>query len=112
VGVVPVPELEPSPPVDVPVITLLDSGLETTIECQDGTVDLLGSGNRLTLVGTCAQVRVAGSANQVWVQRVTSIEVTGSASTVTWQDGPDDSGTEPAVSVLGVNSSVTQGPLP
>jgi Protein of unknown function (DUF3060) len=108
----PVPVLEPSTPLDVAPVTLLDSGIEQTLECQDGSVDLLGSGNRLTLVGTCHEVRVAGSANQVWVQRVTSIEVTGSASTVTWQDGPDDSGTEPAVSVLGVDSSVTQGPLP
>jgi hypothetical protein len=112
VPVEPVPVLEPGPVIDVPAITLLDSGVEQTLECQNGRVDLLGSGNRLTLLGTCQQVRVAGSANQVWVERVTSIEVTGSASTVNWQDGPDDSGTEPAVSVLGVDSSVTQGPLP
>ena len=36
----------------------------------------------------------------------------GRANTITWQSGPDDNGTEPTVAILGVDSSVTQGPLP
>ena len=97
---------------DVPTYRLLDSGVEQTLDCGNGIVSLLGSGNHLTLTGACVQVRVLGSSNQVWVERVASIDVLGSASTVTWQNGPDENGTEPTVAILGADSSVTQGPLP
>jgi hypothetical protein len=109
---VPAVEPEPAPAMDVVAVRLLDSGVEQTLECQDGIVSLLGSGNRLTLVGSCLQVRVLGAGNQVWVQRATTIDVLGSANTVTWQDGLDDNGTEPTITILGTDSSVTQGPLP
>jgi hypothetical protein len=44
-------------------------------------------------------------------QRALAIDVLGAANVVTWVSAFDD-GTPPAVAIVGVDSSVSQAPLP
>jgi hypothetical protein len=114
---VPVPEPAPEPAPDplplvvLPVHNVLESGLELTFDCGDGLLNLVGSGNLLTLTGTCQHLNVLGSNNQIWVQRVMAIDVLGGSNAVTWESAFDD-GTPPAVAIVGVDSTVSQGALP
>ena len=97
--------------VEVTVLNLIDSGHEMTLDCADRLLNLMGSGNVLTLTGTCQHLNVLGSNNQIWVQRALAIDVVGTANAVTWEGAFED-GSPPAVAVVGIDSSVTQGPMP
>jgi len=111
----PEPAPEPAAPdpvmVEVTVLNLVDSGHEMTLDCADRLLNLMGSGNVLTLTGTCQHLNVLGSNNQIWVQRALAIDVVGTANAVTWEGAFED-GSPPAVAVVGIDSSVTQGPMP
>jgi hypothetical protein len=109
---------EPAPPTEIAIeawdqaIVSFESGQTLNLECGDGgLVMLLGGGNSVTITGTCRGVQVVGAGNQVWIERAHSIEIAGSASTVIWQNGPDDA-TPPAVIMYGPESIVEQGELP
>ena len=67
-------------------------GSTQTIDCNESTLIVLGSGNNITALGTCWAVTVQGSANLIVADNVINdITVYGSGQTVFYKNG------EPAV---------------
>jgi len=63
-------------------------GVEETLDCNDGTLLVNGTGNRITAVGNCWAVSVMGSGNTVVADSVThDITVYGWDETVFYHSG-------------------------
>ncbi|HEX2214724.1 MAG TPA: DUF3060 domain-containing protein, partial [Mycobacterium sp.] len=64
-------------------------GTTTDIDCADGkSLNVGGSNNTLTVIGTCANVNIGGSDNKITLERVGSeLAVVGLNNTVTYRDG-------------------------
>ncbi|WP_342375167.1 DUF3060 domain-containing protein [Myxococcus stipitatus] len=89
-------------------LELVDTGSTVTHDCGDGgTVEIVGSNNKVTLTGTCEAVEVTGSNNTVTVHTVRRIETTGSVNSVTWKHGPER-GKKPRVSNTGSKNRIAQ----
>lgn len=78
-----------------------------TIDCKGGSVEVLGSANRLTLVGECRAVEVTGSDNVVTVEAVERIALSGERNRVAWRRVLGDR-LEPRVSTLGGGNRVVK----
>lgn len=80
-------------------------GTTTEIDCADGkSLNVGGSNNTLTVVGTCANVNIGGSDNKITLERVDSgLAVVGLNNTVTYRDG------EPEINDTGNNNSISKG---
>ena len=64
------------------------SGVTKTIDCNESTLIVLGSGNTVTALGTCCAVTVQGSSNIVVADNVINdITVYGNDQTVFYQNG-------------------------
>ena len=88
--------------------TLITGAGETgTYDCRGRGVTITGASNKIRLVGRCTSVQVTGALNEVTVDSVGSIVVSGTQSKVIWRSGLD--GGRPDVNVTGFGSSVTQG---
>ncbi|BBX18580.1 hypothetical protein CRI77_08000 [Mycolicibacterium duvalii] len=77
----------------------------TEIDCADGkSLNVGGSNNTLTVVGTCANVNIGGSDNRINFDRVDKeLSVVGLNNTVTYRAG------DPQVNDTGNNNSITRG---
>ncbi|MDY6998798.1 MAG: DUF3060 domain-containing protein [Actinomycetota bacterium] len=63
-------------------------GTVQTVDCNDSTLFVLGTGNRITAVGTCWAVTVQGSSNTVVADNVINdITVYGWDQAVYYKDG-------------------------
>jgi Protein of unknown function (DUF3060) len=63
-------------------------GVKQTIDCNDSTLIVLGSGNTVTALGTCWAVTVQGSGNTIVADNVINdITVYGSDQTVFYKNG-------------------------
>lgn len=73
-----------------------------TVDCANGTVTIAGRQNTITVTGECRKVDVSGTENNVAIDAVAAIEVTGTGNKVTWSRavGRD----EPRVSLTGSNT--------
>ncbi|MGP4056160.1 DUF3060 domain-containing protein [Mycobacterium sp. 4D054] len=80
-------------------------GTTAEIDCADGkSLNVGGSNNTLTVVGTCANVNIGGADNKISIDRVdTELSVVGLNNTVTYRDG------DPKVNDTGSNNSITKG---
>lgn len=80
-------------------------GTTTEIDCADGkSLNIGGSNNTLTVLGTCANVNVGGTDNRITVERVDNeISVTGFNNTLTYRDG------DPTVSDTGRGNNIGRG---
>ncbi|MFB1295574.1 DUF3060 domain-containing protein [Mycobacterium sp. pW049] len=80
-------------------------GTTAEIDCADGkALNVGGSNNTLTVVGTCTNVNVGGADNRISFQRVdTELSVVGINNTVTYRDG------DPTVNDTGSNNTVSRG---
>lgn len=83
------------------------SGSKETHRCGPNTeVDISGASNVVTLTGECKRVSVSGSSNEVKVEAVGSIDVTGTSNNVTWKRGLGKA--KPKVSRTGIGNKVSQ----
>ncbi|MFY1621412.1 DUF3060 domain-containing protein [Micromonospora sp. WMMD736] len=80
-------------------------GTTSEIDCADGkSLNVGGSNNTLTVIGTCANVNIGGADNTITFEKVdTDITVVGFNNTVTYSDG------EPTINDTGSGNTVTQG---
>lgn len=80
-------------------------GTTAEIDCADGkALNIGGSNNSLTVIGTCSNVNVGGADNKISIERVDGrLSVVGLNNTVTYRDG------DPAINDTGTNNSVTKG---
>lgn len=63
-------------------------GLTETIDCNDSTLFVVGSGNNITAMGSCYAVAVQGSSNTVVAENVAhDITVYGFDQTVLYKSG-------------------------
>ena len=63
-------------------------GVTKTIDCNESTLIVLGSGNTVTALGTCCAVTVQGSSNIVVADNVINdITVDGNDQTVFYKNG-------------------------
>lgn len=80
-------------------------GTTAEIDCADGkALNVGGSNNTLTVVGTCTNVNVGGADNKISFDRVDAeLSVVGINNTVTYRDG------DPKVNDTGSNNSISKG---
>ena len=83
-------------------LTLVDSSMTKTIDCAGRNVAITGSANKYTFTGSCAEVAIKGSKNDVKIGTAAAITVTGSFNHVTWSDG------NPKTSNTGTGNSLGQ----
>ncbi|QSQ14181.1 DUF3060 domain-containing protein [Myxococcus landrumensis] len=89
-------------------LELVDSGRTVTHDCDDGgTVEIVGSSNKVTLMGACEAIEVTGSNNTVTAHTVRRIETTGSGNSVTWKYGAEK-GKKPRISNTGSKNRISQ----
>jgi hypothetical protein len=66
-------------------ITIVDNGVEKTIDCTGREVNLLGNRGHFTLEGACRSVHVQGNANQVSVNgSMLHINALGNDNEIVW----------------------------
>ncbi len=80
-----------------------------TVRCSGAGVTVRGSRQRLTLLGSCAQLSVTGSQNVITVERVGRIQIQGSRNTVLWKVALG--GSSPSLRLSGSGNTV-QGTRP
>lgn len=80
-------------------------GTTAEIDCAEGkALNVGGSNNTLTVVGTCTNVNVGGADNKISFERVDAeLSVVGINNTVSYRDG------DPKVNDTGSNNSITKG---
>ncbi len=89
-------------------VKVTGSNERRSIECNGGTVSIIGGANELTLRGACKKVDITGAGNTVAIESVGAIEVSGANNRITWQDGLD--GRRPRVSRTGLGNVVSRAP--
>jgi Protein of unknown function (DUF3060) len=68
--------------------TIIGQGIEQTLDCNNATLLVNGSGNRINAMGTCWAVTVQGSSNVIVAENVINdITVYGSDQTVFFKNG-------------------------
>jgi hypothetical protein len=79
-------------------------GTTAEIDChQDKSLNVAGSGNTLTVKGTCSSVIIGGADNKITLERIDNeLDVVGFNNTVTYEGG------EPQVDNLGTGNSITK----
>lgn len=79
-------------------------GTTADVDCGDGkSLNVAGSNNTLTVVGTCASLIVGGADNEITLETVRDeIDVVGLNNTVTYGSG------DPKVDDLGSGNTVTK----
>ncbi|MBP7868243.1 MAG: DUF3060 domain-containing protein [Acidobacteria bacterium] len=80
-----------------------------TLHCDGDTVRVSGNENRITLLGRVAKLVVSGHENEVRVEAVGAITVSGFDHRVVWERGIGKD--TPVVSNLGQGCTVEQGPV-
>lgn len=80
-------------------------GTTAEIDCADGkALNVGGSNNTLTVVGTCTNVNVGGADNKISFERVeTELSVVGINNTVTYREG------DPKINDTGSNNTINKG---
>jgi hypothetical protein len=87
--------------------TVVDNNHTTSIACKTGdSAEIAGNGNKVTVTGECANVRVTGNSNTVSIDAAESIDVLGNKNTVTWKRGLG--GKDAAVSNPGTDNKVAR----
>jgi hypothetical protein len=75
-----------------------------TVACGNAGAHVQGTGNTVTLTGTCSDVLVEGSNNTVHVATLGSLKVGGMSNKVYWTNGID--GATPKITKEGMGNSV------
>jgi hypothetical protein len=84
-------------------LTLTDSAKTKTIDCAGQNVSITGSSNTYTFTGSCGEMAVNGSKNEITIAKVGQISVNGSFNHVTWSSG------NPKTSNNGTGNTIGQG---
>jgi hypothetical protein len=84
------------------VIEINGASLERVYQCGGQTVEVNGTSHDLVLEGRVGHLEVNGTNNRVHVENANTIDANGVNNVVTW------SGDRPAVSIAGINNSVSQ----
>jgi hypothetical protein len=77
-----------------------------TYDCKGRSFNVAGKSNTVKLTGECQNLRVAGTSNEVDVEAVASIHVSGIENQVTWERGVNNK--PPSISKSGINNSVSK----
>lgn len=83
-------------------LTLVDSAMTKTIDCTGRNVAVTGSANKYTFSGSCGEVSIKGSKNDIKIGTAAAITVTGSFNHVSWSDG------NPKTSNTGTGNTIGQ----
>jgi DUF3060 family protein len=83
--------------------TLLDTGVKTTMKCNDGHLTIDGDSNTMTITGHCASLTVAGQQNHITVDASDTIDVNGINNVIIYHSGA------PLTANTGTGNSVQQG---
>jgi hypothetical protein len=83
-------------------LTLVDSAMTKTIDCAGRNVAITGSSNKYTFTGSCGELSVMGSKNDIKLATVAAVTVSGSFNHVTWSGG------NPKTSNAGTGNSLGQ----
>lgn len=80
-------------------------GTTAEVDCADGkSLNVGGSNNNLTVIGTCSNVNIGGTDNTIAFDRIDNeISVVGLNNIVTYKDG------DPTVDDLGSGNRITKG---
>ncbi len=81
-------------------------GAKQALKCGNDAVTISGSGNRVTLTGSCTQIVVNGDRNVIVAATVGQIVVNGKTNTVSWQKAMK--GTRPMQRVTGSGNKVVK----
>ena len=89
------------------LITITGNDYRESVECSGQDVVVSGLHNSIDLQGSCASLSVTGLGNDVQVDAVKVITVTGKNNRVAWEQG--DGGRSPVVNNTGTNNLVERG---
>ncbi|MBX7452098.1 DUF3060 domain-containing protein [Mycolicibacterium sp. 3033] len=80
-------------------------GTTADLDCADGkSLNVGGSNNTLTVMGTCANVNIGGADNKITFDKVDKeLSVVGINNTVTYREG------DPKVNDTGSNNTISKG---
>ena len=80
-------------------------GTTADIDCADGkSLNVGGSNNTLTVLGTCSSVKIGGADNKITFDKIDKeLSVVGLNNTVTYKDG------DPKVDNLGSGNDIKKG---
>lgn len=88
------------------VVKIAGMNQNLTYECKGRSFNVAGTSNTVKLTGQCESLRVAGTTNQVDVEAVATINVSGIRNHVTWERGVNNK--RPSISNSGINNSVSE----
>lgn len=90
--------------VDGKEVDISGASYEVTERVDGHTISIRGYGHRITLTGECESLIVAGTNNTVILEKVGSIDVSGTSNVVQYQSGIG--GKDPEISRFGVSCRV------
>jgi Protein of unknown function (DUF3060) len=88
------------------VVKISGMNQRLSYECKDRSYSVEGTSNTVTLSGQCQSLRVTGTTNQVDVESVATINVSGIRNRVTWERGVNNK--RPTISNSGINNTISE----
>ena len=88
------------------VVKIAGVNQDLSHDCKGRSFSISGTSNTVKLAGQCQNLKVSGTSNQVDVETVAAINVSGIRNQVTWERGVKNK--PPSISNSGINNTVYQ----